>query len=297
MITVNGIIVGDKHFPDGTLMMLDFDRPMDINGDGSINIVWKYENDAELFTLICVVGHIRNNGWGDKINLLLPYIPNARMDRVKEETEVFTLKYFCKVINSLNLNKVYVLDPHSYVSEALLDRMVKIDPQKYIGQTLDDIEGINIDGGEKYKGTTVIYFPDAGAMKRYRGLDVFCGRPMIYGEKNRDWKTGEITGLSIYSDTGTPLAEFGDKPLNDKVVLMIDDIISYGGTLAYSTDELRKLGASAVYAYASHTENSLLNEEKGKLLKRMVTGALDELFTTNSIFKYEHPRVYVFEDF
>lgn len=299
MITINNTTIEQKHFPDGSLMLLDASIPVFYgeNHKAYFLITWKYENDGELFTLISIVGHIRQHRKFSSINLYLPYIPHARMDRVKSDNEVFTLKYFCEVINSLNFDTVNVLDPHSYVSEALLNNIVKIDVEQFIERALDDVEGKGIDGGKKYGGTTVIYFPDDGAMKRYKDLPVFTGRTLVYGKKNRDWKTGKILGLSIYNQDGTDLHEFGEKPLSGKVVLMIDDIISYGGTLAYSADALKEMGASAIYAYASHTENSVLDEEKGTFIKRLNSGVVDELFTTNSVFKYENPRITVFEEF
>ena len=42
----------------------------------------------------------------------MPYIPNARQDRVKGPEDVFTLKYFANVINALGFRTVTVLDPH-----------------------------------------------------------------------------------------------------------------------------------------------------------------------------------------
>ena len=38
----------------------------------------------------------------------MPYISNARKDRAHREKDVFTLKYFANIINSLNFDNVYV---------------------------------------------------------------------------------------------------------------------------------------------------------------------------------------------
>ena len=79
---------------------------------------------------------------------------------------------------------------------------------------------------------------------------------------------------------------------------MIDDIISYGGTLYYSAKKLKEMGFSAVYAYASHVEDSLHNEEKGTLIKLINNGVIDELFTTNSIYhRGNSERITVIDDF
>ena len=306
MIYVNGNLVDVKHFPDGTQMLFNAGIKDIIGVQYSpetrwLNFKWIYENDEELVTLIYLVKHYRENMPSPykrmiAYRLIMQYIPNARMDRTKEDNEVFTLKYFADIINSLEFDEIIALDPHSDVSKAMINNL-RIEPvEPYINYTLDDIEGKDIDGGVKYGGKTIIYFPDAGAMKRYRKLDVFTGREIIYGQKERDWKTGKIMGLSIFTEGGTPLVDFGEEPLKDKVVLMIDDIVSYGGTLAYSADSLKKLGASAIYAYVSHTENSVLDEEKGTLLKRLNEGVVDELFTTPSLYFGIHPRIKVIDE-
>ena len=74
---------------------------------------------------------------------------------------------------------------------------------------------------------------------------------------------------------------------------MIDDIISYGGTLAYSADELKRLGFDHIYAYATHVENSILNEEKGTLLKRLNDGTVEFIYTTDSLYSGEHEKIRV----
>lgn len=304
MIYVNGKKVDIKHFPDGTQMLFDAGLGCLYNSSTVCDtrvftFRWKYENDEELITLMFLVNHYRDIvpiQYKSNLyySLVMDYLPNARMDRTKENCEVFTLKYFCQFINSLKFDEVVVLDPHSNVGVALLNNLIVRSPENYIKEALDDIEGKNIDGGKKYAGTTVIYFPDEGAMKRYGDMSVFKDRTIIYGHKIREWKTGEIVGLKIRDRDGEEILRGSSKnPVNGKVVLMVDDIISYGGTLAYSADGLRKLGASAVYAYASHTENSILNVEKGKLLDRLNSGVVDELFTTDSLYHDEHPKITV----
>ena len=93
-------------------------------------IEWHFENNEELVTLVFLTKHLRSYDNTRKINLSLPYIPNARQDRVKTSEDVFTLKYFAGVINSLGFKTVTVLDPHSSVSEALIDNIIIEKPQK-----------------------------------------------------------------------------------------------------------------------------------------------------------------------
>ena len=83
--------------------------------------------------------------------------------------------------------------------------------------------------------------------------------------------------------------------LSDKAVLMIDDIIAYGGSLHYSALELKNLGVNEIYAYATHTENSILDKEKGTLIKSLENNTVERLFTTNSLFNGNHEKITVME--
>lgn len=298
MITINGQKINIEHFPDGTQRINNL-WAGDFAGGEKIEIKWTYENEEELISLIYIVNHLRETIPLKVKNipfiLYMPYLPNARMDRTKSFSETFTLKYFCWIINSLKFDAVKIFDPHSNVGPALIDNVFVVSPEEYIQYAINDIEGVDIDGGKEYGGKTVIYFPDEGAMKRYKDMSCFKNHEIIYGMKEREWSTGQIKGIKILDQDGHDLGDYlAHSRIEGKVVLMVDDIISYGGTLAYSADSLKKLGASAIYAYASHTENSVLDEERGTLLKRLNDGTVDEIFTTNSLYTGEHPKIKVF---
>ena len=81
-------------FPDTTKLL-----KVDSEIAGDYTIVWLYDNDEELFQVIAITKHLQAKCLG--VNLRMPYIPNARMDRCKSANEVFTLKYFAQVINWL----------------------------------------------------------------------------------------------------------------------------------------------------------------------------------------------------
>lgn len=278
MIKFNETILKEERFPDNTLRLLDFPTS-EVKANNIIK--WYYENDAELFTLICVTKHINEKFPEAKISLNIPFFPHSRMDRTKSSEEVFTLKYFCDIINSLNFKQVIILDPHSNVTPALLDRVVVKSPRSII---FDVVEKLGLTE-EDY-----VYFPDEGACKRYSDLFPFKKNTLI-GHKVRDWETGKIQGLRISSPEGY---EFEDGHFMGCRIIMIDDIISYGGTLAYSADELKKLGFKHIYAYATHTENSILDPEKGTLLKRLEDGTVDHIYTTCSTYTGKHDKITAF---
>lgn len=283
MINVNGYKINLNRFPDGTLCMLDFPKFKALMRlDSRILVEWYYDNDYELVALQYVMAHLRDNyPLCKNYVLFMPYIPNARMDRidpVEKKQQVFTLKAFASIINSLNFDAVYVFDPHSTVSMALIDKIHEIPIKPIISAVIEDIKKDEPDSD------MVIYTPDAGAYKRYSGLLKSLGVPFVYGEKKRDFATGKIEGLRVITN---------GLDLKGKTVLMIDDIIAYGGTFYYSAQELKNLGVENIYAYASHTENSILEmdtsketpELKSKFLKMIYQGEVKRLLTTNTIFR------------
>ena len=265
MIKLNGKAVELKHFPDGTFLIKE--KP---NCDKAL-LSWKFEHNDELVALIYITQHLRSNG-AQYIELYMPYIPNARQDRVKSDEDVFTLKHFAWVINSLGFDKVRVLDPHSSVSEALIDRIDVMSPAVFV-----DIAIRNVHRNYEVNGTMLAFYPDEGAMKRYSGM---VKMPYAFGIKDRDWSSGQIKGLSV-CDCG--------QSIKGKTVLIIDDISSRGGTFYHSAKKLKELGADKVFLYVTHCENTILEGEV------LTSGLIEKVFTTSSLLTKKHEKIEVIE--
>ena len=258
MIIMDQIKIAHNHFLDGTLHI-----SLDTNPRSMHKIIWKYESDDELFALICVVKHLRSIYEDCKITLMLPYIPHARMDRVKKKSDVFTLKYFAEVINDLNFSCVYVLDPHSHVSDALIDRIGYINVSEFIKVALEK------------SNPDLLFYPDEGAMKRYSSM---IQMPYAFGIKRRNWETGKIEGLDVAGDIDA---------IANKNILIVDDICSRGGTFFFAAQKLKELGANKIYLYVSHCENTI---HEGSVLE---SGLVERVYTTNSILTKRHPMIEV----
>lgn len=280
MISIDGDILDIGSFPDSTILFR-----YTVKGTQKANhakILWKYENDREFLTLIYLVKHLRNNEVKD-IYLYMPYIPNARMDRVKNPDDIFTLKYFAELLNSLNLTRVEVLDPHSSVSEALINNIYIHTPKSYIHTILDKIgvksevciDPLNFLEEPKKRYSLTMFYPDEGAMKRYSGM---VNLPYAFGIKKRNWETGEIEDLDV---AGAADHIFG------RDILIVDDICSRGGTFLHAAKKLKELGARNIYLYVSHCENTIL---EGELL---TSGLIKKIYTTDSIFTKSHELIEV----
>lgn len=244
--------IENTFFPDGTRNFKLNKSPDFIAG-----IRWEYENDGELFAVICLRRHFsRLNLWLD-----LPYCPNARMDRVKLSTDVFTLKYFAEIINSLNFSAVYIEDPHSSVAPALINNCEIISAWSNILSALTYLDE-----------EPLLVYPDEGAMKRYDYLK----KPYTYAIKHRNWETGKIESLEIVDKNG----------IKGKDCLIIDDICSYGGTFYYTAKALKELGANKIYLYATHIEDNI---DKGKLFED--PSLIEKVFTPSVIYHGDNPKI------
>lgn len=265
MIKINGKPVDINKFPDGTLLIKE--KP----SDDKALVFWRFESNEELVALIYITHHIRAHG-AKTIHLFMPYIPNARQDRVKKDEDVLTLKYFAWVINSLCFDKVIVLDPHSSVSEALIDRIEVMSPAELIREVYNRVR-IGYGNGKEM----LMFYPDEGAMKRYSGM---ISSPYAFGIKERVWSTGEIKGLSVFD---------GGQSIEGKNVLIVDDISSRGGTFYHSAKKLKELGAAKIFLYVTHCENTILEGEV------LTSGLIEKVYTTDSLFTQTHEKIEVIE--
>lgn len=255
MIKLNGNKLEINHFPDKTLLLKQ--KPFN-----NCEIQWYYEGDEELFQVIAIAKHFKSHGCD--VSLYMPYIPNARQDRVKSNIDIFTLKYFAELINNIGFKYVKVLDPHSTVSEALFNNLNVINPKMYINETIKNVMFIE-------QKSPLIFYPDEGSQKRYSSL---INLPFAFGIKERDWNTGNIIGLNVVGNIE-----------KDVPILIIDDICSKGGTFYHSAKKLKELGVGNIYLYITHCENTILD---GELIN---SGLIKKIFTTNSIFTKQHELI------
>ena len=265
MIQLNGKTVSLDRFTDGTLFLQETVK-RDYSENRTATLAWKFENDAETVAVYYLTRHLQEHGV-KTVHLVMPYIPNARQDRVKTDADVFTLKYFAELINSLHFASVTVLDPHSAVSEGLIDCLVVRTAAENIGKVLREIGCEDI----------LLFFPDEGAMKRYSDM---TDRPFVYGMKKRDWETHEISDMKILGATDL---------LPGKTVLMVDDICSSGKTLLYAAELLKANGAGRIYLYVSHCENTVLQSE---LLTKDI---VERVFTTDSVLTVKNEKITILD--
>lgn len=188
-------------------------------------------NDFNALGYICIaVDALRRMGVS-RINLFVPYFPGARQDRVMVAGEPLTVKVYADIINSLQLNKVTVYDPHSEVTPALLNHCEVISNHDFIAEVVNRI-GYNV----------VLISPDGGALKKiYKVSEYLGGVPVTECSKSRDVKTGKLSGFKVYEDD-----------LKGADCLIVDDICDGGGTFIGLAESLKAKNAGSLYLAISH---------------------------------------------
>lgn len=237
-------------------------------------IHFRFESDADLLNLLFLKAHLDSVEHGKRIDLVMPYMPYSRMDRT-EGTGVFTLKTVANLINSMNFDQVTVFEAHSDVTLALLDR-VKSVMMTDVGMIQKVMSEIGFNKEEDF-----LFYPDAGAEKRYQGK--IKGRH-LFGIKHRNFETGQIEKFQIAGNTLE----------TDKFnrVLIVDDLSSFGGTFLHSAKALKeKYGFKEIYLVVGHSENSIV---KGELL---TSGLVDKVFTSDSLYTEYHKNLQVIDVF
>jgi ribose-phosphate pyrophosphokinase len=187
-------------------------------------------------------------------SLVLPLVPGARQDRINTSGDyLFTLKSVARELNARRFPTVAVLDPHSDVAPALIDRCCVI-PASFPTD-------------RRYDG---VIAPDAGSEKRASRIAASLGVRLYHGWKTRDVRTGALAG-------------FGIEPIASGNYLVVDDLCDGGATFIGLADVLDARGASADL-YVTH---GLFTNGTQPLLDRFT-----HVFCTDSVIG-ERPGVTV----
>jgi len=267
MIKINGKICNFKQYNDGSTR-----AQCQIPTNHFVNITWLYDNNEELLLLYYLVKHLQEHDV-NCIDLEVPYLLNARQDRVKNSSELFTLKYSCNLINSLNLHSIKVYDPHSYVSTALLNKVIIDMPTMEICDILN------------YHPNAILGFTDEGGYKRYHS---YFQMPFIFGIKQRNWETQKIESLQLGG---------AKHMIAGHDIIICDDILSRGSTLFMMIKALKELGANKIYAWISHCENTVLEPHINGQSLLEIPNFIDRIYTTNSIWRANHPKIQIIRSF
>jgi ribose-phosphate pyrophosphokinase len=212
--------------------------------------------NARLMELFMMIDSVKRMG-AIKIVVVVPYLAYARQDKIFRPGETQFGNVIIQIINCLGIDEFYTVDVHApVVLDKCSCKVINIDPMKLLADYIKTLGANDI----------VVVSPDKGAIERSKAFAKHFGEniPVDIFEKIRDVKTGEIK-MS------------GKLSLKGKDVVIADDIIATGGTMATAIELAKRSEANRIYAVATHA--LLLDQAKYRILK---AGA-DKIVGTDSI--------------
>lgn len=193
--------------------------------------------------------------------LVIPYFPAARQDRVMVPGEPLSVKVYADIVNQLGFQKVIILDAHSDVAPALINNCIPVPNHAFIGEVLQQVD------------VNSLVAPDGGALKKIYALSAYLGGVnIIECSKSRDVRTGRLTGFRVYADD-----------LEGKDLMIVDDICDGGATFTGLAKALKNKNAGKLYLAVTHGIFSKGLDELSKYFEK--------IFTTNSIRETIHPSL------
>jgi ribose-phosphate pyrophosphokinase len=201
-----------------------------LNGDAQASA-----ND-KLCRLLFFIAALRDAG-AARITACVPYLCYARKDRRSTEQDAVTLRYVAQLFEALGTDRVVALDVHN---EAAFDNAFRCSTLRLAADAvlLDHLaQRCNLQH-------MVVAAPDIGGVKRAQGLQAVLAERLgsqvdfAFMEKRR---SGEVlSGERLVGDVA------------GRDLLIYDDMIASGATIARATRAARAAGVRSVHIVATH---------------------------------------------
>ncbi|ASI99126.1 ribose-phosphate diphosphokinase [Thermococcus celer] len=238
-----------KKFPDGEKYVRVLGS---LDGEGVTVVQSTFApQDEHLVELILLADALREAG-AKRLRAVVPYLAYSRQDRVTKDGEPVSVRAVLRTIG-LYYDELYVFDLHNPGTLGFFPgKAVNLSPAGVMADYF----------GEKL-GEGVILAPDKGALGRARAVAERLGLEYSHFHKTR------ISPTEVRME---PV----DVDVRGRNVLIVDDIISTGGTMIRAANLLREMGAGKIFVAATHGVFA-----EGAIER--VSRAVDELAVTNTI--------------
>ncbi len=201
------------------------------------------------------------------IDLLMPYLPYARQDRVCAPGQAFSLQVMAQLLRIHPKRSLTVWDCHSSVGLTLTGAH-NISAAQLIANSPELVHLIQAEN-------SILVCPDKGAIDRTQAVaDYFSQSQIVYAQKIRNPVTGQITHSEVDADD-----------LTRHTAIIVDDICDGGATFTHLAKALREKGCQRIVLYVTHGVFS-----RGL---SVFDGLIDEIFTTTSLPQTAHPKLNV----
>jgi ribose-phosphate pyrophosphokinase len=197
-----------------------------------------------------------------RVTAVVPYLCYARKDRRTQPRDPVTSRYVAMLFEAAGVDCVATLDVHNPAAfqNAFRCRTEHLEARPLFARHFASTLG-NAD--------LVIVSPDVGGAKRAErlraSLSEALGRPLTNAFVEKYRAGGVVSGDAVVGEVA------------DKVALIVDDLISTGGTLRRAAAACRANGSAAAYAAATH---GLFT---GNAQRELADPSLQQLVITNSV--------------
>jgi ribose-phosphate pyrophosphokinase len=247
-ILKNNLLVSDfKKFPDGELYTRVLD---DFTGD-DVTIIQSTVTDSDFVSLLQLIDACRDVA---RINVVIPYMGYARQDKRFKPGEPISARAIAGAIKADTVHTVNIHD------ESILwhfdAKAVNLDSTPVIGKYIKNM---------KLKDPLIIS-PDDGAIGLAMNASKDLGIDYDFLEKTR------LSGESVSIKHKTVAVKGRD-------VIILDDIISTGGTMSETIALLKSQGAIEVYAACVHpvlSNNAILKLFRAGVKGIIATDTIDK---------------------
>lgn len=168
----------------------------------------------------------------NQIAAVIPYYGYARQDRKQTGRVPISAKLVANLISTAGADRILTADLHAGQIQGFFDIPVdNLRGDPFLAESIKN---------KLSPGEGVVVSPDVGGAKRARKVSQKLNMPLAIVEKKRDGENGNIEVLNLIGD------------VDCKRCLIVDDIISTGGTLTKVAETLEKRGCSRVEAICTH---------------------------------------------
>lgn len=285
MITINEFEPSYSLFPNNEYNMTLSDTIINmVNKECKANISWTFNSTDEVFKLGMLLSALETTGVKE-VKITVGYLPYSRMDRHNDTVvNPFSLRVLIDMLpiyreheNGLTIYEFNSVHNEKVTRELLDERFGNKPTVSYtINTPLEITELSRLAQGANLIHKLIV-FPDKGSIERYKKylhfedkwVSTLDGSRLnyVYGEKVRNFKTHKIEGYQLVEPTGGP---FGNHFENDDYhyyedAVIIDDVVSYGGTFIKIIDILEEQGINNVELITGNVEDAIY---RGDLLEK-----------------------------
>ena len=210
--------------------------------------------DTNLLQTLSIISQVRKIS--SRTFAIIPYMGYARQDKQFLSGEVITMSVVAKMLQSVGAKKVIVVDIHS--NTALNHFKIPTENVSAVPELAKYFKKLNLKN-------PLVVSPDMGGYSRSKKFASLLKTDFIVLKKHRDRKTGRVSIQTAKVD------------VQGKDLILVDDIISTGGSIIKAAQFLKKQKCKRVFVACTH---GLLVEGAEKKIRK---AGVSRIISTNTI--------------